>query len=132
MIVRLLDLQDESNPLNGSIIADSEQLARMLDSLRTRKPFLAELLGDNGYSLTVGIGGTVGCVQYSRSDGSSVYLVAMASNATPAEGEIEFLCGGTLTPVAIRYILPFETVKEIANYFLETGARSARVRWEEV
>jgi hypothetical protein len=132
MIVRFLDQQDESNPLNGSIIADSEQLSRLLDSLRTRTPFLAQLFGDNGYSLMVGIGGTIGCVQYSRSDGNSPYLVAVAPNQTPEDGDIEFLCGGTATPVSKRYILPFEKVKEIAGYFLETGARSAKIRWEEI
>jgi hypothetical protein len=132
MIVRFLDQQDESNPLNGSIITDNEQLARMLDSLRTRKPFFAQLFGDNGYNLMVGIGGTIGCVQYSRSDGSSAYLVAVASNPIAEDEDMEFLCGNTATPVSMRYILPFEKVKEIASYFLETGARSATVRWEEI
>jgi len=93
---------------------------------------LAQLFGDNGYNLMVGIGGTSGCVQYSRSDGNSPYLVAVAANPTAEEGDIEFLCGNTPTPVSKRYILPFEKVKEIASYFLETGARSAKVRWEEI
>jgi hypothetical protein len=86
MIVRFLDQQDESNPLNGSIIADNEQLSRLLDSLRTREPFLAQLFGDNGYSLMVGIGETIGCVQYSRSDGDSPYLVAVAPNNSRGRG----------------------------------------------
>jgi hypothetical protein len=132
MIVRFFDQQDESNPLNGSIIADNEQLSRILDSLQTRKPFLAQLFGDNGYNLMVGIGGTIGCVQYSRSDGNSAYLVAVASNPTAEDGDIEFLLGNTATPVSVRHILPFEKVKEIAGYFLETGARSAKVCWEEI
>src|SRR5262249_9341652 len=107
MIVRFLAQQDESNPLNGLIMADNEHLPRILASLRTRKPFWAQLFGDNGYNLMVGIGGTSGCVQYSRSDGNSPYLVAVAANPTAEEGDIEFLCGNTPTPVSKRYILPF-------------------------
>src|SRR5262249_16874408 len=132
MIVRFFDQQDESNPLNGSIITDTEQLSRVLDSLRSRKPFLAQLFGDNGYNLMVGIGGTIGCVQHSRSDGNSPYLVAAAPNPIAEEGDIVFWGGNTATPVSKRYILPFEKVKEIAGYFLETGARSAKVHWEEI
>jgi hypothetical protein len=131
VIVRLFDQQDESNPLNGSVIADNEQLSRILDSLRTREPFFAELFGENGYNLMIGIGGTIGCVQYSRSDGNSAYLVAVAPKPIAEKGYVEFLIGNTPTPVSMRYILPFEKVKQIVNYFLETGARSAKVSWED-
>jgi hypothetical protein len=131
MILRFFDQQDESNSLNGSIIADSEQLSRILDSLRTRKPFFAELFGENGYNLLIGIGEAVGCVQYSRADGKSAYLVAVAPKPIAEDGYVEFLIGDTSTPISVRYILPFEEVKAIATYFLETGARSARFNWED-
>ena len=131
MIVRIFDQQDESDPLNGSVIVDSEQLSRILDRLRTREPFFAELFGENGYNLLVGIGGTIGCVQYSRSDGKSAYLVAVSPEPLAEKGYVEFMIGGTATPISMRYILPFEKVKEIASYFLETGARSAKVSWEQ-
>jgi hypothetical protein len=132
MIVTFFDQQDESNPINGSAIADSEELLRILDSLRTRSPFLAQLFGENGYNLMVGIGGAIGCVQYSRTDGSPPYLLAVASNPIAENGDIEFLLGNTPTPISVRHILPFEKVKEIARHFRETGARSAAVSWEEV
>ena len=132
MIVRFLDQQDESNPLNGSVIADNERLLGLLDSMRTRQPFIAALFGENGYHLTAGIGGAIGCVQYSRSDGDSPYLVAVASNPIAEKGDIEFLCGNTPTPISVRYILPIEKVKEIACYFQAAGARSATVSWEEI
>jgi hypothetical protein len=132
MVLTIFDQQDESNPLNGSVIADSEELSRILDSLRTRTPFMAQLFGEHGYSLTIGIGGAVGCVQYSRTDGTPPYLLAVAPNPIAEDGDIEFLLGNTPTPVAVRHILPFEKVKDIARYFQETGARSATIRWEEV
>jgi hypothetical protein len=132
MNVTFFDQQDESNAANGSVIADSEELSRLLDSLRTRSPFLAELIGANGYILVVGIGGPVGCVQYSRLDGSPPYLVAVAPNPIADDKYIEFLIGNTPTPIPVRHILPFEKVKEIARCFQETGVRSAAVSWEEV
>jgi hypothetical protein len=132
VFVTFFDQQDASNPLNGSAIADGEELSRLLDSLRTRSPFLAELIGANGYILVVGIGGPVGCVQYSRSDGDPPYLVAVAPNPIAEDEYIDFLIGNTPTPIPVRHIFPFEKVKEIARYFQETGARSATVSWEEV
>jgi hypothetical protein len=48
------------------------------------------------------------------------------------EGTLEFLTGDTQTPVPRRYCLPMEKVTEIATAFLETGARSSSVEWEEV
>jgi hypothetical protein len=131
VILRFLDYQDQSNSANGSVISDREQLFRILDSQRTRDPFVAELSGENGYYLTMGIGGAVGFVQHSRTDGKPPYLVGVAPSPIAEEGHIEFLCGNTLTPISVRYILPFETVKEIAGYFLETGARSAKFAWED-
>ena len=56
MIARLFDQQDESNPLNGSAISDGEQRSRILDSLRSRESFVAELFGEHGYKLLIGIG----------------------------------------------------------------------------
>jgi hypothetical protein len=132
MILRFLDHQDETNPINGLVIADDEQLLKILDGFRTREPFFAEFHGDNGYKLLIGIGRTVGCVQYSRSDDDAPYLMAVARDPRAEEKSFEFLAGNTPTPVPGRYILPLEQVKKIAQYFRETGARSASVSWEEI
>jgi hypothetical protein len=32
----------------------------------------------------------------------------------------------------LRYCLPFDKVKQILSYFLETGERSPIVSWEEI
>ena len=132
MILRFLDHQDETNPINGLVIADDEQLSKIFDGFRTREPFFAEFYGDNGYKLLIGIGRTVGCVQYSRSDGDTPYLMAVAFNPHARVENFEFLAGNTPTPVSGRYILPLEQVKKITQYFRETGARSASVSWEEL
>jgi hypothetical protein len=130
MIVTFFDREDDMNHLNGTIVRDSSHLFKILDSLRNREPFFCELVGDNGYCLLVGVG-QKGCVQYSRSDGEPPYLGAVASNREREAGYIEFLTGGTPTPISKRECMPFDTVREIAGYFQETGGMYPGVAWEE-
>jgi hypothetical protein len=59
-------------------------------------------------------------------------LVAVAEATTCGEEYAEFLCGDTPSPIPRRNILPFDKVKEIAAYFIETGERSPTVAWEAV
>lgn len=127
------DLQDFSSSLDGATVHDPQELFAVLDSARNRKPFACELEGDNGYKLTLGVGKEYGFVQHSRIDADSPYLVAVAETE-PASGEeyVEFLCGDTPSPVPMRNVLPFETVKDIAAYFIQTGERSPAVSWDEV
>jgi len=132
LIVRFLDHQDETNPLNGFVIVDDAQLSQVLDSFRTREPFFAELYCENGYKLLIGIGRTVGCVQYGRSDGDKPYLMAVTCDPNAETKSFEFLTGDTPTPISGRYILPFDKVKKIAQHFRETGTRSAAVSWKEI
>ena len=132
MILRFFDMQDQTNPFNGLVICNNETLAAVLESFRNRKPFFAELLGENGDNLLIGIGGTLGCVQHSRDDGNPPYLMAVATPMNRNAGDIEFLAGDTDTPIRARHILPFEQVKQIAIHFRETGAPSRGVSWEEV
>lgn len=130
MNVTFFDREDDTNRLNGTIIRDNSQLFKVLDSLRNRTPFFCELVGDNGYCLLVGIGRD-GCVEYSRCDGEPPYLGAVASNKERARGHIEFLMGGTPTPISKRNCMPFDAVREIAGYFRETGGMHPGVTWEE-
>ena len=64
------------------------------------------LEGENGYSLRVGIGPTAGFVQHSHTDGS-LPLVALApdSYGTNDDDNVEFLMGGTPTPIPRRNCL---------------------------
>lgn len=98
--------------------------------------FVCQLEGENGFMLTIGVGNEVGCVQHSRIDGDSAYLVALAPSyqGDEEEGEendLEFLCGNTPSPIPKRNILPFAMVKKIVAYFVATGERSPAVSWEE-
>jgi hypothetical protein len=132
MKVEFFDRQDESNPLNGAQIGTDDELSSIIESLRTRPPFLCELIGENGHNLMVGIGDDIGCVQHSSCDGLPPYLMGTKDAPRDTNNCVDFLIGDTPTPIPRRYCLPMELVKRIASDFVDTGERSADVHWEEI
>ncbi len=132
MTALFCDRQELSNPMNGLRIKNKTELDEALEKLQSREPFFFELVGENGYNLLVGLGNTIGCVQYSRSNGDTPYLMAVAPSEQDANEYVEFLIANTPTPVSKRYCMPREQVRQIAAYFLETGDRSPDISWEEI
>ncbi len=132
MIIRYLSHQDKSDPLNGQIISGSPKLTELLNDRRNQPPFIAELSGDNGFQIVFGMGFDVACVEHSRIDGDLPYLMAVSREPRMKTGEMEFLAANTPTPIAARYILSFDELKEIALHFLTTGDRSNAVSWEPI
>ncbi|PHR87369.1 MAG: hypothetical protein COA78_37200 [Blastopirellula sp.] len=133
MNIEFHDREERNNPLSGQSFSSTDEVAALMDKLRTKPPFFCELIGDNGYNLMIGIGGDVGCVQYSARDGLPPYLMATAFSGNKSEGEyMEFLTGGTLTPVERRYCMPFNIVSEIVADFVRSGLASSAVEWEEI
>jgi hypothetical protein len=132
MNVRYKSYQDKSDPMNGAVISENEQLMTLLDRRRNDPPFLAELSGDNNYHIEFGIGRDFCCVQYSRSDGEPPYLVAVPPHPHMTRGYVEFLTANTPTPVPARNILSFDELKQIALHFLETGERSDAFSWDSI
>ena len=131
MTIIFFDREDSENDLNGTTIRNDEQLSKVLEGLRVRAPFVCELVGDSSFHLHVGVG-EVGHAQYSRLDGEPPYLMAVAPHPNEREQYTEFLLGGTPTPISSRYCMPFELVRKIAEYFLETGRAHPGFTWEEV
>lgn len=82
MRVVLHNFQDGAkDPFDGIQVDSADRLCEILDQFQSRDPFILELEGDNGFRLTVGIGGTVSCIQYSSSDGEPPYLVAVGKSS---------------------------------------------------
>jgi hypothetical protein len=131
-MVRYFNNQDELDPMNGKTITESAILANLLDSRRQDKPFLADLCGDNGFQIMIGIGGDASCVQYSRMDDKPPYLMAVSTQPPMKRGYVEFLVENTPTAIAARYIVTFEQMKKIALHFLETGERSDLISWQSL
>jgi hypothetical protein len=132
MKVRYVNRQDNSDPMNGSAVAEADKLAELLDGRRNSVPFIADLAGDNGFELMIGVAGDLGCAQFSRLDGKPPYLMAVSAHPPPVEaGYFEFLAASTPTPIAARYIISFDELKQIACHFADTGGRSDAVSWQE-
>lgn len=130
MKAQFFDRQDVANAANGENIGSLLQLRQVLAGLRDREPFFAELIGDNGYKLLLGLGSTEGCAQFSSVDGAPPYLMAVGEQH--AEGELEFLIGDTATPVPKKYCLPRKVIEDIAAEFVDKGQRKSDVLWEEI
>jgi hypothetical protein len=131
VICSFFDRQDDDNRLNGTTINNQKELLALLESFASKAPFFCELIGENGFNLLLGIG-PCGCAQYSASNGSPPYLMAVGSTTDDVKGHIEFMSGNTPTPVSKRYALSVDVVREIAIAFQETGRPSNGVSWEEV
>ena len=132
MKAKFKNLEHDTDPNNGIIVETAASLIRLLANLRSNVPFVAELQGDNGFQLIFGIGDDFGCVEYERIDGELPYLMAVSAQRPMKNGDVEFLMGGTATPISARFILSFDELQQIALHFLETGERSESVTWESI
>ena len=58
----------------------------------------------------------------------------MAVSARPPmkRGYVEFLTADTPTPVAARYVISFNELRQIALEFLQSGERSDVVVWQKL
>jgi hypothetical protein len=132
MIVQFFDREVESNPLNGMRIDENKKLLEFLDRLDERPAFCCELVGANGYKLLLGVGGPLGCAQFSHESGAPPYMMATTTGSKGRNEDVVFLIGGTPSPIPGRYCLPQVVIKEVAMHFQATGSMSPAVEWEEV
>ncbi len=127
------DLQNENNPRNGAVAGDRERVVLLLDELRKiEPPFMCQFMGDNGFTLLIGVAFDFGCAQYSSNDGMPPFLMAVSKGDTPGRNEMEFLVGDTPTPIDRRFRIAFDDLLEVVAEFVATGERSAGVSWEEL
>lgn len=125
-----LDTQDDKHPRNGTVVPDAGDLARLMGSLRTRRPFFFMLKGDRGRTLLVGMGPRVGCAQYS--DDRALATMAVAPGGGVLDHFVDFLTGDTPTPVPGRYCMPLPDVQRIATWFIENKTQDPGFSWEVV
>jgi hypothetical protein len=82
--------------------------------------------------LTVAWSTEMACVQYGPSDGKPPYMMALGDPAGDPDAYIEFLTGGTPTPLSRRFCMPVAKAREIIVNFLQDGQRSTMAEWEEI
>jgi hypothetical protein len=129
MIVYFRNFQDKRDPDHGRVISSDDELSALLDRKRLASPFIAEFCGAHDFELTIGLGGDYGCAQCNQVDGSPPYFMALSHQPPMKRGCIEFQCGGTPTPIAARYIVRFDELKQIVLDFVNAGIKSDAVFW---
>jgi hypothetical protein len=132
MIIYFHNHQDKLDPNNRRAISSDDELIELLDHARHAPPFVAEFCGAVDFHIIVGIGGDFGRVQFSRMDGMPPYLMAVSPRPPVKRGVIEFMCGGTPTPIGSSNILRFDELKAVLMHFMRTGERSDTVTWRPV
>lgn len=132
MTLTFLDLEEYNNPRNRSTIVDAEQLDTLFATFRERKPFFCELSANNSYKLVLGVGRELGCAQFGRKDGRPPYFMAVGNPELERDTFVEFLAGGTASPIPTRYCMSMDTIRRIAHEFLIEGCQPGSVNWEEI
>src|SRR5262245_55944405 len=125
---RFDDLQDTANPRNGSEVANAADLSELLASFRGRTPFIFTLESENSRWLTVGVGQTAGFVQWSALDGTA--WIAVNDSNLDKPGCVDFLAGGTPTPVPMRYCHSMQAVEGMVATFVKTWKWDPAYKWE--
>lgn len=112
-------------------ITSIEQLKALLGALLNHEPGIVNLESSTEDLLQLGIGGPFASAQFTTHDDKPRYLCAKTKTVR-ASSDVEFLCGGTPTPIPPELCLSFEEAVKIAEYFFKTGGRDSDFEWAEV
>jgi hypothetical protein len=127
-LLELANADEKSAPRTAisSIVHLETTLARFSE----QRPMIIELASSTGPRLQLGVGGQFACAQFIEGDNMPPYLCAKARTIRAKE-DVEFLLGGTPTPIAPEQCLSFEEALGIAKCFFESGKRDPSVEWVE-
>lgn len=117
----------KSNPRIS--VVSIEQLRTLLAERSDKEPGIVSLESPASGLLQLGIGGPFAFAQLTTRD--EKYSSAKARKVR-ATSDVEFLCGGTPTPISPELCLSFEEVVQIAEYFFQTGERDPSFEWVEI
>lgn len=131
MRAKFFDHQDTENEKNERDVVDAGEALALLRSLRSRQPSFCSL-ESRSWTLLIGVAEEMGCVQLSAPDRQPPYLMAFNSSNVNADGYVEFMSGGTPTPISVRYCIPWELVEEIVKELLTHDRQPAGIVWEEI
>lgn len=106
------------------------QLRDLITPLSAREPGFIELDSASGL-LQLGLGGEFACAHFTTREHKPRYLAAQAK-IVRATKDVEFLCGGTPTPIAPQLCLTFEDAVRIAEHFFRTQHRDPHFEWIEI
>jgi len=112
-------------------LASIGDLRAALTSFAAKPPGVIQLTFAEGVELLVGIGGPFMMAQFTEADGDGPFLCAKAP-VVQATADVEFDCGGTLSPIPPELCLSVDDGLKIVEYFFETGKRAPDFEWEMI
>jgi hypothetical protein len=132
MRVKYLNLEYKNDPDNNREFEDATEVLSLLETDHpTRKlPYSFELYGDNGWVLDIGIETpSYGFAQLERLE---PWVCLVATNPKTADSNfMEYMVGGTPTPISGQYRISFEDVRKAISHFVSTGEGVSELAWEE-
>jgi hypothetical protein len=114
------------------VIESEEALRGLLGIMCKREPFYAELVGDNGLKVLLGIGPIWGAAQFSPADGTPPYLMAVSRSPLRNQGDVCFLAGDECTPVPDEFVVRSGDMCRIACHFFMSGKQHPEFDWKEI
>src|SRR5215475_8962001 len=96
-------------------VTSVEQLRNLLTPLSDKVPGIVNLEIKSKGLLQLGLGGSFACAQFTTIDVKPRYLSAKASEIR-AKADVDFLCGGTPTPISPELCIQFDEAIKIAEY----------------
>ena len=126
--------EHKDDPDNGRAFSSVSEVLPLLDEQPPcrRCPFSFHLIDERGRWLTVGIEAEFGFVQYEEDEGGPYFLALDPETARVSTTNMEFMVGGTPTPIEGRYRVAVGKLKTIVKDWVTTGERSRQVAWETV
>jgi hypothetical protein len=119
----------------GMVVDSSEELHRALVALVQGEPRVFDLVGREGSTLQIGLGGVVAFAQFVETDtmktGAPPTFVALPATHLPA-GSKEFLVCTTPTSISSECLLSAEEALRAARFFFQTGKRDPGLKWKRI
>jgi hypothetical protein len=122
---------------DGKIVESVKELDKILDRLTADaeqgKPFIVELVADNGNVMGIGIGRPQSVLGFMEASFQPPYYASRNREFSNADDEvIVFYYGGHWTEFPIKSAIPIQDAREAFRRFFVTGALPDNIEWEEV
>jgi hypothetical protein len=130
--ITLLNIAEDWKSNLPISIKTIDQMRMLLnDFVKQQQPGFVELNSSVGSRLQLGVGRQFACAQFVEHKSLPPYLCAK-TKMIRADKDIEFLCGGTPSPIPPELCLSFDEAAKIAEYFFEVGERDPDFEWIEI
>jgi hypothetical protein len=113
----------------GLNVTSEDELRSAVDERKKGEPRIFDFLHSVGSTLQLGLGGPYACAQFIPSHRATSW----DARAEPvrAADDIEFLLGGTPTPVAPEYCLEPGEALRVAQHFFQNGEMAPWIKWHQ-